>query len=223
MSGHLSPLGARDACPGAPGRRRPGRRRGEVEEGNDFGNLCLGAGGGLTLEFWTNRNGQALTTGADLCALNGLYLKNGSGNDFDPVTGCPSPSGPQVTTGKTNLRSWLLSANATNMAYMLSAQLAAMKLNVLHGFVSGGSLVFAGTAPANCTVPGLNGGYISISAPITDANTASNHSLFNDPSTTAAGAARTCQEFMKNALDRANNNLNFVQPTPATCPRPTFP
>ena len=33
---------------------------------------------------------------------------------------------------KTALHDWLLNANATNMAYMLSAQLAAMELNVRH-------------------------------------------------------------------------------------------
>jgi hypothetical protein len=44
----------------------------------------------------------------------------------------------------------LLGATATNMAYMLSAQLAAMLLNVEPGFVSGNPLVYApGTNSAN--------------------------------------------------------------------------
>ena len=98
------------------------------------------------------------------------------------------------------------------MANMLSAQLATMKLNVLNSFVSGSANIFAGAAPAGCTVPGLSAfGFISINALITDANTDSNHALDSDPNTTAAGAARNCQEFMKNALDNANNNRNFVQ------------
>ena len=40
-------------------------------------------------------------------------------------------------------KSWILSANAVNMAYMLSAQLAAMKLNATIGDVNGASLLLA--------------------------------------------------------------------------------
>src|SRR5262249_24317779 len=35
----------------------------------DFGNVCLGPGGGLTLGFWSNKNGQSLTTAADVTFL----------------------------------------------------------------------------------------------------------------------------------------------------------
>jgi hypothetical protein len=41
---------------------------------------------------------------------------------------------------------------------------------------------------------------------------AANSSLASNPITTASGPARTCQEFMKNALDGANNNQNFLIP-----------
>src|SRR5205823_2315436 len=87
----------------------------------NFGNYCKVPSGGLTLGFWSNKNGQALITGADLCVLNGLHLVNASGATFDPVAGCPSPTSAQVSAGKTALANWLLSASATNMAYMLSA------------------------------------------------------------------------------------------------------
>ena len=40
------------------------------DETVEFGNLCLGAGGGLTLGFWSNKNGQALF-GADDLAHDG--------------------------------------------------------------------------------------------------------------------------------------------------------
>ncbi len=47
-------------------------------------------------------------------------------------------------------QSWLLAANASNMANMLSAQLAAMELNVYNGKVNGGALIYApGTTSAN--------------------------------------------------------------------------
>jgi hypothetical protein len=160
----------------------------------EFGNLCVGAGGGLTLGFWSNRNGQALIGSTDLQMLRDLNLiqpKSGSPlwQIFDPTT-------------NTQVKSWLLSATATNMAYMLSAQLAAMELNVFNGFVSGGSLIYApGTTSANTL------GFASVNAVMAEANA----SLLANPYTVAAGATRTYQEALKNALDRANNNLNFVQ------------
>jgi len=169
---------------------------------NNFGNVCLGAGGGKTLGFWSNRNGQAILSAnpAWIGLLSGLYLTNAIGGTYDPVA-------------YTDFRSWLLNANAVNMAYMLSAQLAAMQLNVAYGGVNSTALVYAGAAPANCTVANLSStGFISIANLISAANT----SLQNNPNTTASGDTRTCQEFMKNALDRGNNNLNFIQ-GPGVC------
>ena len=160
----------------------------------EFGNLCTGAGGGLTLGFWSNRNGQALIDGTDLAMLVALNLRNAAGTSFDPANNAA-------------LRTWLLSATATNMAYMLSAQLAAMELNVFNGKVSGSSLIYApGTLSANTL------GYATVNAVMAEANA----SLGTNGYTVAAGATRTYQEALKNALDKANNNLNFVQATP--CP-----
>jgi hypothetical protein len=158
----------------------------------DFGNLCLGAGGGLTLGFWSNKNGQALVGSDDLACLTALNLVKADGSAFDP--GIYSA-----------LRTWLLNGTATNMSYMLSVQLAAMKLNVHNGFVSGSALVYAPGATSANTL-----GYATISALMTEANTA----LGANGNTTAAGPDRTYQEALKNALDKANNNLNFVQAAP---------
>ena len=156
-----------------------------------FGNLCLGAGGGHTLGFWSNKNGQALISAADVLMLQGLNLRKANGADFDG--------------GKSAIKSWLLSATATNMAYMLSAQMAAMQLNVAEGFVSGSALVEApGASSANAL------GYATISALIAEANA----SLGANGYTVAAGPVRSYQEALKNALDRGNNNLNFVQAAP---------
>jgi hypothetical protein len=159
-----------------------------------FGNVCTGAGGGLTLGFWSNKNGQALETNADLTFLSGLNLRNANGSNFDPAT-------------KAALKSWLLSATATNMAYMLSAQLAAMELNVQHGFVSASALIYApGAATANAN------GFATVSDVMNEANV----DLGIHGSTVQSGPARTYQEALKNALDKANNNLNFVQSGPCT-------
>jgi hypothetical protein len=164
----------------------------------EFGNVCVGAGGGLTLGFWSNKNGQAAqfsgaNTATSLAMLVGLNLRNASGSNFDPVNYAA-------------FRNWLLNATATNMAYMLSAQLAAMELNVKNGNVSGGSLVYA---PGAVGVNAL--GFISVNDLMAEANTELGlHGL------TVSSPYRSYQEALKIALDKGNNSLNFVQGTP--CP-----
>jgi len=162
------------------------------EETVAFGNLCLGAGGGLTLGFWSNKNGQALFGADDLALMVSLNLVKATGIAFDP-------------TSYAQFRTWLLSANATNMAYMLSAQLAAMELNVFNGKVNGGALIYApGTASANPL------GFATVNAVMAEANAELGlHGL-----TLSGSPYRAYQEALKNALDRANNNYSFVRPTP---------
>jgi hypothetical protein len=166
----------------------------------EFGNLCLGPGGGHTLGFWSNKNGQAtMNDGGSACSelalLNGLFLRNAAGTRMN--FGCDYAA----------FKSWLLSATATNMAYMLSAQLAAMELNVEAGFVNGNALVYApGTNSAN----GL--GFATVNALMSEANA----ELTLHGTALAGDSWRSYQEALKNALDKANNNQTFVQPTP--CP-----
>jgi hypothetical protein len=160
-----------------------------------FGNLCLGVGGGKTLGFWSNQNGRAEFGADDLAVMVSLNLRNANGTMFDPAS-------------YASFRPWLLGATASNMAYMLSAQLAAMQLNVLNGKVSGSSLIYAPGTGLSAS------GYATVSAVMAAANA----SLGTDGLTVSAGDARTLQEALKNALDNANNNTNFVQPDASTCP-----
>ena len=170
-----------------------------------FGNVCVGAGGGFTLAYWSNRNGQQLETRNDFAALTALNLVTGQGTAQD-FTGT-------LTQSKTLLNQFLLGANTTNMANMLSAELATMKLNVLHGFVNGSALVYAPGLSTCGTVTGLSSlGFISIN----DLMTAANQSLLDHPLTQAGSPDRACQETLKNALNDANNNKSFVQSSP--CP-----
>jgi hypothetical protein len=165
----------------------------------EFGNVCLGSGGGHTLGFWSNKNGQATmndggTLAPELNLLNGKCLSNASGNQPD-------------FADYTAFRNWLLAANATNMSYMLSAQLAAMELNIEAGFVAPGALIYApGTNSAN----GL--GFATVGAAVAEAEA----ELCSHATAFAGDPNRSYQEALKNALDKANNNLTFVQPTP--CP-----
>jgi hypothetical protein len=170
-----------------------------------FGNVCVGGGGGLTLGYWSNKNGQAAQfsnakAAATLAFLVSLNLRNANGSSFDPTT-------------YTQFRTWLLGATATNMAYMLSAQLSAMELNVRNGNVVGTSLVYApGALGAN------SNGFISVNDLLTEANA----ELGLHGSTLSGSPYRAYQEALKTALDRANNNLNFVESGPSGCPAPAF-
>lgn len=166
---------------------------------NNFGNVCLGAGGGKTLGFWSNKNGEKVmkdggSLAPELTLLNNLCLRNGAGVDQN------------FGTNYGNFRKWLLAATATNMAYMLSAQLAAMELNVEAGFVSGGSIVYA----PGCGNTGLDDNFITIS----DLLAAAEAAICADELTLSGDPNRAPQECLKDALDDANNNLNFVQSTP---------
>lgn len=156
----------------------------------EFGNVCLGGGGGHTIGYWRNKSGKnTFSNWAPVLAqLSALNLRNKAGANFDPAN-------------YSSLASWLQAAEATNMAYMLSAQLAAMKLNVLAGYVDGGALVYS---------PDL--GFVSIAQLMNDANA----SLGSYGLTLAGHPQRSHQQQLKNALDAANNNQNFVQAEP--CP-----
>ena len=158
----------------------------------EFGNVCVGAGGGHTLGFWSNKNGQATmndggTDGPELQMLRAAGLRNADGSNFDP-------------SNYAAFRTWLLNASAVNMAYMLSAQYAAMLLNVEAAFVSPSALVWDGSS------------FATIASLLAAAETR----LVANGFTPAGNANRSAQEQVKNTLDAANNNTNFVQAT--ACP-----
>lgn len=171
---------------------------GETATGLSFGNLCVGSGGARSKGFWTNKNGQALIDEDDLAMLRGLNLVKEDGTPFDPTT-------------RQQLKAWLQDAQSVNMAYMLSAQLAAMALNVHNGMVMGSALIYAPDAiSANAA------GFATVSAVIVEANA----ELGLHPVALADAAWRGYQEGLVEALDGANNNLTFVQADASTCPSP---
>jgi hypothetical protein len=153
-----------------------------------FGNYCMVPSGGKTLGFWSNRNGfKQMNDGdsvdSELLLLAGYNLRNAAGNDFD-------------TTDYDVFRTWILKATATNMAYMLSAQLAAMVLNVEAGFVDGSAY------------------YIPYGDTISALMAAANTSLGTYGSTLAGNPQRAYQETLKNHLDALNNGAPVVPATP---------
>jgi hypothetical protein len=106
------------------------------------------------------------------------------------------------------------------MAYMLSAQLTAMVLNVTHDspkygvHVNPNALVYAPALlnPAFPTTTGLNAlGFISVANLMAAAN-----NVLLPPGNLTVGATtlRSYEEALKTAFDKANNNLTFVQSEP---------
>jgi len=170
---------------------------GEDYTGLSFGNVCVKPGtGGLTLGFWSNKNGQSLITASDVTALNALNLFTPTGWTYPPF------STIALNTAKTQIKNYLLSATAVDMRWMLSAQLIATKLDVLHGFLTASTMVYVGISTYVLT------GFISIGEIINNAKAAL---LKPHP------AFRAEQEYWKNLLDGLNNNrLPFVCPAP--CP-----
>lgn len=172
--------------------------RAEIADRVEFGNVCIGEGGGKTLGFWSNKNGQKLFEGTDkgassLAMLGALNLRNADGSDFDP-------------TSYLQFRTWLLAGNATNMSYMLSVQLSAMELNVTKGSVNGETLIY---------VPKLTDiadefGFASVNAVMGAADV----ELGLHGTALSGNEWRAYQGDLKDALDYANNNLNFLQAGP---------
>ena len=177
-----------------------------------FGNVCLGAGKALTLGFWSNKNGQSLESQSGFQMLSALNLVNQNGSPKDFLGA--------LAQNRTDLNVWLLGGNATNMAYMLSVQLAAMESNVFYHSpkfnvgVDPNSFVYA-PALLNPTFPvttGLNAlGFIKVSDLMAAANT-----ILLPPGnvTVVASTLRSYEEALKTALDSANNNQTFVQSEP---------
>ena len=150
----------------------------------DFGiQAPHGACDGHTPGYWRNKHGKAAVVAYNILpTLPALCLVDANGNAFAPTT-------------VNQWAQWLQEGNAVNMAYQLSRHLAAMHCNVIVGFVDAGCMVDAGSL-----------GYLSIQSLMSMAVT----SLCDHPYTPAGHPQRAYQEALKTALDRANNNLNWL-------------
>ncbi|MGE3175026.1 MAG: SdrD B-like domain-containing protein [Planctomycetota bacterium] len=160
-----------------------------VEAFGRAADVCLPTDG-HTIGYWRNRHGLGL-----ICRHNLLPQINGLGL----VNSC----GRHVTFGDlSGYACWLRSANSWNMAYMLGAQMTAMYLNVAVGFVD-----------ANALIDDPELGVISIGDLLAQAAA----SIAAHPYTPPCSPHRDFQENLKDALDDANNNLNWVNPCDSGC------
>ena len=177
--------------------------------GDNFANVHLGRNQGLTIGYYSNKNGQKTITADDLAYLRTLNLRNANGSDFDPTTAA------QVATFLTN-------ANAVNMANMLSAQLIATVLNVRHGLVTSaavyvgpGNQMGAFNTQGSNLLTNLNSkgpissgaGFVDIGMLIARAN--AELALFGVSTAAVNPGERLYMEAMKNIFDAINNNTNI--------------
>jgi hypothetical protein len=191
--------------------------------GLNFGNVCeVRDTGGLTLGFWSNSNGQLILAAHDTAwrtLLNGLnlYTPKPKGN-FDLSTsaafatyGTGAKKNTLISGAYFDFRTWLLGADASktsDMAYMLSAQMAATFLDYTYGSLD-----------PNALVKDPSGNWVKISDLVAAANTALGNLITN----TAPVPTRSQLEAYKNIFDKLNNNLATVTPsTQAGCQAPTF-
>lgn len=179
---------------------------GGIVSGLNFGNVCeIKNSNGLTLGFWSNKNGQAILKAHDTewrTLLNASNLRTANGSAY-------TVPGGSFTTAYSSFRTWILSATATNMSYMLSAQLAATELDIAYNGLNAKDLVKDPDGD----------GWVPISHVVADAIAF----LATHGDTTVAGPDRELAEAYKNLFDGLNNNIQKITPVdPARCPAYKF-
>jgi hypothetical protein len=197
-----------------------------------FGNYCFKPPfNGLTLGFWSNKNG------AKILSQNPGWVS--LLNNLGGPGGCLRNANGTVHTFSTfaDLNTWLLGGTATNMAYMLSVQLAANVLDEAYNQLSGSTnVVVAGGSktganvcivgflstvqPISCGSPALLSltsvagsgacgcSYNNGLVTIDDLQARAVCLLQAYPNTIPASTQRTYQECVKDILDMINNNGN---------------
>jgi hypothetical protein len=166
-----------------------------------FGAVCLGGAGAENLSFWMNKKGKAAFDSSLfwqkdylLGLLRYFSLVDVNGNDFDPQT-------------YDDLGNWMQQSNSKNMSYRLSTQLAASMLNA----------VVKNLGSRTIHTPGMN--FLGLQKNFMNLSTVGwyvNQQLMSANISTGGDEIRKNLENLVKILDRANNDLSFVQSQPCT-------
>lgn len=176
--------------------------------GLDFGNVCRPTFG-RTIGFWSNKNGQevALAIPNVLAELSALNLRNPDGSHYDPPRYSPKDRKDTMA-----FASWILNANAENMASMLSAQMAGTWLSVQAANSQSGDLKVW-----------INGDWVTIGKAIDTANGLLSDSgcspLTDNKCVVGSGhPLRNVMGAYKDLFDDINNNKAVMNGCPVTYP-----
>jgi protocatechuate 3,4-dioxygenase beta subunit len=175
---------------------------------------------GLTIGFWSNKNGAAIisATGAQSGNLKADVFNLLKPLNLRNANGTPLIKSTDTALATTTFQKWLTGAKASNMANMLSAQLAGTVLNLYAGFVNSDwsidfnkvTVVGSSTKLSTAMLSQLNanglGTSANQSAKLGDIVTKARDVLATKSITTASGNDRTYQEALKNIFDAVNNN-----------------
>src|SRR5262249_46728105 len=157
--------------------------------------------------FWDNKGNQSYVASLPnvWASLDGLNLVNQDGTAFDPTTA-------------TSLDAWLQQANAKNVAYWVSAQLAAADLNMLSGKdLAGDFVTVANLLPyrnsynlASGNYGLTSGGFIEVQDLIKAANDALGLYLSNPTAYSPYGGSefRNYLLALAQSLQAVNNNAS---------------
>ena len=161
-----------------------------------FGNYCTCKSGDRAPTWWTTSSGSTkLNDGGTMTPefklLNGLHLRNPNGGNFFLDTA----NVPQATNFAA-LTSWIAGANDTNMAYLLSVHLAALRLAIEAGYVHRTNFF-----------PAYGGTIADLWA---DADAA----LAADGNTPLGDTNRALQEALKDYLVQLEGNINVIRDKP---------
>ncbi|WP_165067187.1 Ig-like domain-containing protein [Paludisphaera rhizosphaerae] len=194
---------------------------GAQDDGVNETATVLGAQDGKTIGFWGNKNGQKVLTGktGGTTLLASFYdpLFGAKGALVNPCDMTKSvlvdANGNYVKLSDLNsysfINNYLQNATATNMAYMLSAQMLATEFNVLAGYVAAGSLIYlpaVSTLTASHLTQLAGHGFTGTSYTVQQFLNAAILELIAHPKTIASGPDRIYQEALKNIFDAVNNN-----------------
>lgn len=163
----------------------------------DLGMACTGSAGARNFSFWMNKQGQVAFDALPdwqqskvLGMLQYLNLRNADGSDYDPGS-------------FEELRNWLQHANAKNIAYKLSAQMAVLYLNAEIGNLDDRAIY----------TPGIN--YWGYQRDFMNVNTVIwyvNQQLFEN--SYGGDASRTLHKSLSKMLEDANADKTYVQLQP---------
>ena len=209
---------------------------GVCHPGPNFGVVCTQPPtNGLTVGFWSNKNGQNILQAHDVAwrtLLNACNLRNPDGSLYQVPAGA-------FSTAYGNFRTYLTSLSASNVANILSVQLAATTLGVAYNNLSDSSglvvpaclVTWSGSNVVKCLKLPLMVGPASVAAcsgtncasangfiTIGTLRAAAKASLGTDANTTKQTPQRGYQECLKVLLDEVNNNGNPPSPSSYNCP-----